>query len=379
MGIVGDHMRVVHLTTISSSLEYLLKTELLYQQAAGCKVVGMSAPGPSAKRLEGLGIQHVAIRGLSRRWSPSGDFRALTSLVRELRRIRPDVLHTHTPKAGVLGRFAGRLARVPVVGNTCHGLWAPPNGGRAGYLLALVAEGVAAQLSDFELYQNEEDFRRMAPLVRRARRAVVGNGVDLDLFKFSPHGREEVRAELGIAADEVCVGSVGRQVAEKGLLEFASTAGMLSGKARFLWIGAPDLEKWDAVTSQLPNLMYLGHRDDMPSVYSALDVFVLASYREGLSRSAMEAAACGRALVLSNIRGCREIGEHGKEVLLVPPKDVLALSEAVGRLVVDRDYCARLGAAARARAERAFDQKAVAQLSLAAYRDSAVARLGQPT
>ena len=115
----------------------------------------------------------------------------------------------------------------------------------------------------------------------------------------------------------------------------------------------------------------------MVAVYSALDVFVLPSHREGFSRSAMEAAACGCALVLTDIRGCREIGTDGEHLLLVPPRDPEALAAAICRLVDDTGLRDRLGRAAVERARRAFDQRAVAAMSIETYRRVAL-RKGLP-
>jgi glycosyltransferase involved in cell wall biosynthesis len=105
----------------------------------------------------------------------------------------------------------------------------------------------------------------------------------------------------------------------------------------------------------------------MAAVYSALDVFVLASHREGFSRASMEAAACGVAMVLTDIRGCREIGSDGEHLLLVPAGDVNNLVYAVEELLDDAPLRARLGSAARGRAQDHFDQKAVAHRSLSTY------------
>jgi glycosyltransferase involved in cell wall biosynthesis len=112
----------------------------------------------------------------------------------------------------------------------------------------------------------------------------------------------------------------------------------------------------------------------MPAVYSALDVFALPSWREGFSRSAMEAAACGVAMVLSDVRGCREIGDDGVHLRLAPPGDADAWSAVLGELIADPAQRARLGAAARQRAAVSFDQRRVAAQSVAAYRDTAARR-----
>jgi glycosyltransferase involved in cell wall biosynthesis len=105
----------------------------------------------------------------------------------------------------------------------------------------------------------------------------------------------------------------------------------------------------------------------MPAVYSALDIFVLASHREGFSRASMEAAACGLPMVLSDIRGCREIGTDGEHLLLAPARDGQALATGIDRLIADRGLRARLAGAARARAGLEFDQRQVASRSLSTY------------
>jgi glycosyltransferase involved in cell wall biosynthesis len=156
-------------------------------------------------------------------------------------------------------------------------------------------------------------------------------------------------------------------VAEKGIREFAAMATALHGQATFVWVGPDDAAKPDAIAYDLDGVRFLGERFDMESVYNALDLFVLPSYREGFSRSGMEAAASGLPMVLSDIRGCREIGQHDRELLLVPTGDTEALTAAVARLLDDADLRRRLGAAAQARARQHFDQVAVAAASLQTY------------
>ncbi len=146
----------------------------------------------------------------------------------------------------------------------------------------------------------------------------------------------------------------------------------MSGRARFVWVGPEDEDKSDALTGGDDAVLFAGAIDDMPAVYSALDVFVLPSYREGFSRSAMEAAACGTPMVLTDIRGCREVGRHEQELLLVPAGSAPALTAAVGRLLDDEALRRSLAAAASAKAAKEFDQRAVAAVSVATY--AAVAR-----
>src|SRR4051812_45113132 len=113
-------MRIAHLTTVDMSLALLLRTELEVDIAAGHEVYGISAPGPYVDEVEALGVQHVAIEALTRAWDPRKDVVAARELAGILRRLELDVLHTHNPKTGVLGRILGRHARIPVIVNTCH-------------------------------------------------------------------------------------------------------------------------------------------------------------------------------------------------------------------------------------------------------------------
>ena len=358
---------MAHLTTIDMSLALLLGTELAEDVVAGHKSFGISAPGPYVERVEALGVTHVPIAHLTRSWNLRSDLAAFVELFRTIRRLRLDVLHTHNPKTGVMGRIAGRLAGVPVVVNTCHGLWAKPEDPWRKRTFVYGAEALAIRFSDFEFFQNAEDARTLRRFLKRGRWQVVGNGVDLERFQPDPEGRVRVRAEWGVADDEVVVGTIGRRVREKGLAEFAEAAHRLGGRARFVWVGPED--DTDTAT-QVPHedaIRFVGERTDMPAVYSALDIFVLASYREGFSRASMEAAACGRPMVLSDIRGCREIGTDGEHLLLVAPRDPGALAAGITRLLDDIPLRARLALAVHTRASATFDQRKIAQISLGTY------------
>jgi glycosyltransferase involved in cell wall biosynthesis len=352
-------LRIAHLTTVDMSLALLLGTELTVDVEAGHEVFGISAPGPYVDRVESLGVTHVPVRSLTRSWAPTSDLAAFRELVRTIRSLELDVLHTHNPKTGVMGRIAGRLAGVPVVVNTCHGLWARPEDRLAKRAFVYGLEGLAARFSDYELFQNAADRDTCAP---PSSAVVTGWSGTVSTLNGSPRpeGRRRVRAELDVADDELLVGTIGRRVREKGLAEFAEAANALAGKATFIWVG-PDDDTDAAAHAPLEDAVrFVGERTDMPAVYSALDVFVLASYREGFSRAAMEAAACGTAMVLTDIRGCREVGDDGVHLLLTPPHDGAALTSGLERLLVDPGLRLRLGGAARQRALAAFDQREVA-------------------
>ena len=363
-------IRLAHLTTVDLALVVLLGSELTAGRDAGHEVLGISAPGTWTPELQALGVPHVAVPELVRSWSPVQDLRAAIALWRLLPGLDLDVLHTHTPKAGILGRVIGRLRGVPVVVNTCHGLWAVPGDHWVKRALVYGAEGVAIRFSDAELFQNSEDPITLRAFLRGRYWRTVGNGTDLNAFRFDADERNRVRAEWGVGPDDVLVGGVGRMVAEKGLGEFAQVARRLGDRARFVWVGPIDDERAVFDHDTLEGVQLVGERRDMPAVYSAMDIFVLPSYREGFPRSAMEAAACGRTLVLTDIRGCREIGKRGVHAWFVPAGDPSALGDAMGELLDSPELCRRLGDAAYRRARENFDQQEVARRSFVAYRDA---------
>jgi len=372
---------LVHLTTTDMSLDWLLGPQLRAFAAAGYDVVGMSRAGEHVANLERMGVRHVDIPAFTRSSNPGRDLVAFAQLVRELRRLRPDVLHTHNPKPGILGRVAGRVARVPRVVNTQHGLYAQPDDRWQRRLPVYAAERVAAAFGHVELVQNPEDVDTLVQRLRVPARKVrlLGNGVDLTRFDpaaVAPGARAELRREWDAPEGVVLVGSVGRLVAEKGMaevLEAASTLRRGGSPARLVVIGPTEPGKRDAVDdgaierARADGVVFTGTRTDMPELYSAMDVFLTASWREGFPRAAMEAAAMGLPTVASDIRGNRQVVADGETGILVPVRDAAAIAAAVDGLARDPARRERLGAAARERARAQFDDRLIVERSLAAY------------
>jgi glycosyltransferase involved in cell wall biosynthesis/ribosomal protein S18 acetylase RimI-like enzyme len=382
-------LRVAHLTTTDLTLRYLLLGQLRRLSAEGYEVTGISAPGPNAAALQAEGIRHLPWRNATRSWNPVADVRALAELVALLRRERFDLVHTHNPKPGVLGRVAARLAGTPLVVNTVHGLYATPEDRLRKRAVVLGLEWLAGRCSDLELYQSEEDlaWAGRLRLARKGRSHLLGNGTDTGFFdpaQVPPERAAALRRELGLPADAVVVGAVGRLVAEKGYRELFAAARAVrraDPRVRFLAVGTPDLDKADAISeaelaAAAGDVLVTGWRDDVRDLLAVMDVFVLASWREGMPRSAIEAAAMGKALVLTDIRGCREVARHDREALLVPPRDPGALAAAISRLAADPALRERLAAAARRRALERFSEQDVAERVVAHYRRLAGAPAG---
>lgn len=370
-------MKIAHLTTVDLSLRYLVLPQLEAARDLG-EVIGISASGPFVPELEERGIRHVSLPSSTRGMSPIADIRAMRQLWLALRAENPDILHTHNPKPGLYGRVLGRLAGVPLVVNTVHGLYATEDSPWLKRMLVYLLEAVASRFSHAELVQNPEDLEllrswRIAPA---SKLRLLGNGVDLG--KFNPErvgaSRNRTREDLGIANDEIAVGLVGRLVAEKGIPELLEAARLLDENVKVFVAGPSDPDKTDALVTEdgsVDRVEFLGMRRDVDALYGAFDVFVLPSHREGFPRAAMEAAACGLPLVLTDIRGCRQVVEPGVNGFLVPVADPQQLAEAITRLVGDARLRSQMGAASAAKARREFDERSVVDIVMDTYRSLA--------
>ncbi len=372
----------MHLTTVDSSLRYLLRPQLTAVRDRGGDAVGVSAPGPDVATLRRDGIRHVPLTASTREMDPLADLRAAAQLWRTLRQERPDVLHTHNPKPGLYGRVVGRLAGVPIVVNTNHGLYATDDDSRLRRALVLGLEAVAAGFSHAELVQNPEDLDLLVRrrVYRRRQTRLLGNGIDLDRFRPGVLPRRErvaLRAELGARRDDLVVGMVGRLVAEKGVLELLAAARLLDDRYVVVVIGPDDPSKPDALDratvreAEAAGVRFLGLREDVDRLYGAMDLFVLPSWREGFPRAAMEAAASGLPVIASDVRGCRQVVDHEINGLLVPVRDADALATAVRSLGEDPPTRAAYGAAGAAKAHREFDERRVVRTVLDTYRSIA--------
>ena len=371
--------RLIHLTTADISLELLLGPQLQLFVDAGYEVIGISAPGPFVSAIEARGIRHIALEGATRSMSLSSDVRALGNLVQIFRELAPDIVHTHNPKPGVYGRIAGRIARVPVVVNTVHGLYAQPTDSLKKRLVVYALERLASTCSDAELVQNPEDVATLRKLlVSQSKITVLGNGVDLNRFTATPECdvRSQLRLELGLPDSAVVFGAIGRLVEEKGYLELFEAWETVHSKhptARLLVVGPDDPEKPDALPRSVvehaaaAGVQFLGMRDDVEDLYHAMDVYVLASHREGFPRYAMEAAASRLPLVLTNIRGCRQVVTHRVNGLLVNVRQPTQLANAMVELIEHPELRERFGTASAQRAIEEFDQESVASITLATY------------
>ncbi len=363
-------VRVAHVATAAVGLLYLLLDQMLSLQAAGYDVTAISAPGPDARAVQDAGIRHIPVP-MTRRVTPVQDLLSLRRLRKVFARERFDIVHTHNPKPGLLGQLAARAAGVPVVVNTVHGFYFHEHMAPLRRRFYVALEKAAARCSTLILSQNRED---MATALREGicpadRIAHLGNGIDLQ--RFAPCAvtalqRERARREIGLPDGAKVVGFVGRLVAEKGLEELFEAAAIVRRRlpsVRFLFVGGTDGEKADALDPLQAHGLgrrgfarFVGHRTDMPVMYSLMDVLALPSHREGFPRAVMEASAMGVPCVVTDVRGCREAVEDGVNGSRVPLGDVPALADALVDILCDPNAARLMSVGGRRMALQQFDQ-----------------------
>lgn len=374
--------KIAHITTVDLSLRYLLLRQLCALKEAGYDVTGISAPGENASALEAQGIRHLSAP-LTRRITPLTDLVALWRLYRLLQQEQFVIVHTHTPKANLLGQIAAYLARVPIRVYTAHGFYFHANMHPLKRRFYITLEKISARCADLVFLINSEDVNtaiteKICP-VEKIRR-LDGIGIDLqhyDPARLSPQDITRKRREIGLPDGARVVGFVGRLVREKGLLELFAAARIVRERmpdVRFLFVGPVDTQKPDALTPDTAEeygladiCHFLGMRQDMPELYALMDVFVLPSHREGFGLVLAEAGAMGVPVIATDIRGCREVVEHGRNGLLVPFGDIQSLADAILELLTNHEKARRMGEEGHCIALERFDERVVFEKVKAEY------------
>lgn len=374
-------VKIAHITTVDTSLRYLLLNQLHSIQHAGYEVVGISSSGLEVPVIEATGIRHISV-SMTRKLTPFQDLQALLQFYRIFRSERFTIVHTHTPKPGFLGQIAARMAGVPIIVNTLHGFYFHDYMDPALRRFYITLEKIAARCSDVILSQNREDIETAIHegICLPEKIKHLGNGIDVRRFdsaNLSPQDITRKRLEVGLPNGSRVVGFVGRLVREKGLLELFAAARIMRERVpdvRLLIIGPVDSQKPDALMPDVAReygvadiCHFLGMRQDMPELYAVMDVFVLPSHREGFPRAPMEASAMKVPSIVTDIRGCREVVEHGRNGLLVPLGDVQTLADAILELLIDREKAWRMGEEGRHIALERFDERIVFEKVKAEY------------
>lgn len=320
------------------------------------------AEGSLIEATRALGVPVMVVPDLVRELHPVKDGKVIGQLIRLYRATKADIVHTHASKAGLVGRLAGWLAKVPRVIHTVHGFafTAPIPEWQKRLYIAL--ERAAARWCDTLIFISPA-------LIEEARRHNIGDpsqyvlipsGIDLRMFRESPRFRDIKRRELSLNGEPV-IGTIARIVREKGYEALLHAARRLKAKGYnfvLVWVGdGPDRPHMEALARELgvaDRVIITGMRSDVPAWVGCFDLFVLPTLWEGMGRVFLEAQAAGVPVIGTKVGGVPDVVMDGKTGFLVPPNDPESLSEALERLLVDARLRQTMGQAAQAFVDERF-------------------------
>jgi glycosyltransferase involved in cell wall biosynthesis len=333
-----------------------------------------AATSDEVQLLENAGFTYHSL-GLKRAsGNPFHNAALLLQLIRLYRSVGPAIVHHVTIKPVILGTLVARFLNIPAVVNAVSGLgysFSSTERHRKSlrYLVGLAYRVCLNHPRMTVIFQNADDrldFLRWTGIKSLNCVLIAGSGVDINRFHPTAEPNGIVRVVLPA-----------RMLRDKGLVEFAMAIGSLQAKGVLvegLMAGSPDPENPESLTeSDLRALetqygvRWIGHCSDVAKLLSSTHIVCLPSYREGLPKALIEASAAGRAIVTTDVPGCKHVVEDGVTGLLVPARQVAPLAESIGRLVADPGLRLRLGAAARARAETEFGVDQIVSETLRVY------------
>lgn len=310
--------------------------------------------GPEGSLLERARDLEAEVRlvpSLVREVAPVKDLKALVHLIGVIHKERPLIVHTHTSKAGVLGRIAARVCRVPIIVHTPHGHVFHDYYGRAATRLFIIAERFCARFTHrlVMLTQNELKDHLELRIAPQEKFVVIHSGVDFSPFLEARPARGSLRTQLGIPPDALVLGTVGRLVPIKGQAHLIAAMPSIVQKvpsAHLVLVGngplRQDLEDQASRLGIADRVHFAGLREDVASCLADFDLFVLPSLNEGMGRALVEAMAMRLPVIASDVSGIRDLVEDERTGLRVPAGDADALASACIRLLSDNELARRL-------------------------------------
>jgi len=363
-----EAVRMVDIINLSSSANTLLKNRVLSMRARGIDNRVMCIDGPYVRVLREKGIP-VATAGMPRGLNPLRMLLATFEMAAYLRRERIDVVHTHCSMPGILGRVAARLAGVPIIIHTIHGLHVHDRWNPIMRNLYTLAEKVCGTFTDMLLSQNRTDLdlARRHAFVPPERLRFIGNGIDVDRF----HPLPRVKTTEG-ALTVICTARLEPVKNHPQLFEAVQQLVQRGVDTRLWLVGDGELKaEYQALCTTLgivDRVEFLGYRDDVPALLAQADVSVLTSVKEGIPRALLEAMAMELPVVGTRVVGTEETVRDGETGYLIEYGDVAALTERLARLAADPALRERLGKRGREVVLAEFDEEQIVESLATVYR-----------
>ena len=346
--------KLVRITTVPMSLKHLLKGQMSFMSKNGFDVIMISSEGKGLNDvIKNEKCRHFIIP-LTREITPLRDIIATFSLYRLLLLEKPDIVHTHTPKAGIVGMLASFLAKVPVRLHTVAGLPLLEAKGLKRLVLNLV-ERLTYKFST-KVYPNSyglKDIILKNRFTKEDKLCVIGNGssngIDTSFFDpklFNSEKKKSIRSKLGIKKNDFVFIFVGRLVADKGINELVEAFNELClqfENIKLLLVGPsennldPLSEKTKLSISNHNKIISVGYQGDVRPFFAVSHLLVFPSYREGFPNVVMQSGAMGLPSIVTDINGCNEIIKNDYNGIIIPSKDIKSLIQAMERIFIDKE------------------------------------------
>ena len=380
--------KLIRITTVPISFKVLLKGQLRFMASNGFDVKGVSSEGEELREVhENEGIVMEAIN-MSRKITPFQDLKSLWEMWNFLRKEKPQIVHTHTPKAGIIGMLAARLAGVPHRLHTVAGLPLMEATGIKRKILNFVEK--LTYSSATRVYPNSKglyDFILQNNFTQSNKLKIIANGSSngINTIFFNPEQvteteRVTLREKLNIQPDDFVFVFVGRIVSDKGINELIKAFSELQTAEnneltgiKLLLVGGleSDLDPLNPETlaeiNQNKDIISAGFQQDVRPFFAISDALAFPSYREGFPNVVMQAGAMGLPSIVSDINGCNEIIVEGENGLIIPPKNVEKLKEKMLTLAKDKNLYTKLKGNSRRMIENRYEQSVVWNALLEEY------------
>ncbi len=378
--------KLIRLTTVPLSLQYLIKGQPKFMSKFFEVLCVSSGPKEELEKVSTYEEVEVKEVNMTRQITPFQDLISLIQLIKVFRKEKPTIVHSHTPKAGILGMLAANIAGVPIRLHTVAGMPLMEASGVKRKILDAVEK--LTYTCATRVYPNSQglyDFILQNNYAKAEKIKVIANGssngidsFDFDPAKFSKAQNQTLRQKLGILEEDFVFIFVGRLVSDKGVNELVKAFKSLSlgegFRERLLLVGPleSELDPLQPETLQEieanPNIISTGFQDDVRPYFAIANALAFPSYREGFPNVVMQAGAMGLPSIVSDINGCNEIIKDGKNGLIIPPKDTEALQNAMLKLLSDESLYAELKSNARAMITSRYEQQLVWEALLVEYR-----------
>lgn len=377
--------KLIRITTISGSLWILLRGQLKFMNQF-YHVIGIAGAKENMQKVrDNEGIETIDLE-MTREITPQQDLASLYKLYKILKREKPFIVHTHTPKAGIVGMMAAKMAGVKHRLHTVAGLPLVEATGNKRKILNQVERLTYACAT--KVYPNSkglEDIILKHKFTKPEKLKVLANGssngINIKIFDpevISDEQKVQLRTELGLKSDDLVLVFVGRIVRDKGINELMKAFHTLSQKydqLKLLMVG-PYEDALDPISAEASKeiatnaaIISLGWQDDVRPYFAISDILIFPSYREGFPNVVLQAGAMGLVSIVSDINGCNEIIEEGINGMIIPVKNSQAIENAIESLMKNPEKTAQMKSVARQKIVSRYDQEMVWEAILQEYRN----------